>query len=64
VGPEDDNMVNNLGMETYMSMGSKTSSRSAFSKVIELQACLVCGWSNVTMVRGLRERGFKGKLNA
>jgi len=24
VGAEDDNMVNNLGMETDMSMGSKT----------------------------------------
>jgi len=48
-----DKMVNNLGMETDMTMESKASSRSAVSKVIELQVC-VCGWSKVTTVRGLK----------
>jgi len=46
-------MVNDIEMEMDMSMESNTSSRSAFSKVIELQAC-VCGWSKATMVRGLK----------
>jgi len=45
VGAEDDsmldNMVNDLGIETDMRMESKTSSRSAISKVLELQACVI-----------------------
>jgi len=64
-GVEDDsivdNMVNDLGLETDMSMESKTSSRSAISKVIEIQVC-VCGWSKATTVRGLKVHQGKNEM--
>jgi len=49
----DDSMLNNMVNDLEMDMDmekSKTSSRSAVSKVIELQIC-VCGWSKLTAVR-------------
>jgi len=57
-----DNMVNDIRMEMDMSMESKTSSRSAVSKVSELQVC-VCGWSKAKMVRGLKVHHGKMKCS-